>query len=105
MINDTPNALIWNSPTTVAVTGINTISVNPPLPISGSFFVGVRQTGITNVGFGYQNENPIRNNTFYYKATTVTNWNDFASNSFHDYWRYGNLECSCFVRGSHCWPV
>jgi hypothetical protein len=49
------------------------------LPISGSFFVGVRQTGTTNVGFGYQNENPIRNNTFYYKATTVNNWNDFAS--------------------------
>ncbi len=79
MINDTPNALIWNSPTIVAVTGINTISVNPPLPISGSFFVGVRQTGTTNVGFGYQNEDPIRNKTFYYKATTVTNWNDFAS--------------------------
>ncbi|MES2559121.1 MAG: LamG-like jellyroll fold domain-containing protein [Bacteroidota bacterium] len=79
VVNDTPGVLLWNSPTQTAVTGVNTINVNPIVPVSGSFFVGVRQTGTTNVGFGYQVEDPIRNGVFYYKATTVTAWNDFAS--------------------------
>ncbi|MES2779007.1 MAG: LamG-like jellyroll fold domain-containing protein [Bacteroidota bacterium] len=79
VVNDTPGILLWNSPTQTAVTGVNTINVNPVVPVSGSFFVGVRQTGTTNVGFGYQAEDPIRNGVFYYKATSVTAWADFAT--------------------------
>lgn len=79
MINDTPGTLIWSSSTLTSSAGINTISVNPVVPVSGTFFVGVRQTGTTNVSFGYQAEDPIRNGVFYYKATTAANWADFAS--------------------------
>lgn len=79
VLNDTPGTLLWNSPSNTSVTGVNTVTVSPPVSVSGSFFVGVRQTGTTNVSFGYQAEDPIRNNTFFYKAVTVTSWADFAT--------------------------
>ena len=79
MVNDTPGTLLWNSSTLTSTAGVNTINVNPVVPVSGSFFVGVRQTGTTNVAFGYQAEDPIRNGVFYYKSTNVTSWADFAS--------------------------
>lgn len=77
--NDTPGTLLWNSQTINSQTGVNSIAVNPPVLVTGSFFVGVRQTGTVNVSFGYQTEDPIRNGTFYYKAVTVPNWADFAT--------------------------
>ena len=79
IINDTPGTLLWNSTTQTAVTGNNTVPVIPAVGISGSFFVGVRQTGLTNVSFGYQAEDPIRDQTFYYKSSAMTVWADFAS--------------------------
>lgn len=81
IVNDTPGVLLWTSASLTSVVGINTIPVFPTVPISGTFFVGVKQTGTVNVGFGYQSEDPIRNNTFYYKNLTVgiPNWNDFAA--------------------------
>lgn len=77
-LNDTPGTLLWNSPTLTSVNGINTIPVSPAVAVSGTFYVGVRQIGTTNVSFGYQSENPIRDQTFYYKAVTVSSWVDFA---------------------------
>lgn len=79
VVNDTPGTLLWNSQTYTSVTGVNTLPITPAIPVNGSFFIGVRQTGTTNVSFAYQNENPIRDKTFYYKATTVASWADFAS--------------------------
>ncbi len=79
MLNDTPGTLLWNSNTLTSVVGVNTVPVIPAVGVSGSFFVGVRQTGLVNVGFGYQAEDPIRNKVFYYKATTVNSWQDFAT--------------------------
>lgn len=76
--NDTPGVLLWTSPTYNSVAGVNTIPVSPAVPVSGTFYVGVRQIGTTNVSFAYQNENPIRDKTFFYKAVTVSSWTDFA---------------------------
>ncbi len=81
MSNDRPGALLWNSETYTSTTGTNTITVEPALAISGTFFVGVRQLGSTNIAFGYQSEDPVRDFTFYYKASVVNNWSDFASTS------------------------
>ncbi|MFY8109189.1 MAG: LamG-like jellyroll fold domain-containing protein [Bacteroidia bacterium] len=78
-LNDTPGVLLWNSSTLTSVTGVNTIPVNPAVPVSGTFYVGVRQIGNINVNFAYQSEDPIRNQTFFYKAVTVNSWADFAS--------------------------
>ncbi len=78
-LNDTPGVLLWNSPTLTSIAGVNTIPVMPAVAVSGTFYVGVRQIGTTNVNFAYQSEDPIRNQTFFYKAVTVNSWADFAS--------------------------
>lgn len=76
----TPGTLLWSSPTFLTTAGLNTIPVNPPIPISGTFFVGVIQTGTVNAAFSFQSEVPIRAQTFYYTAPTGgTVWTDFLT--------------------------
>jgi|GEM_PF-1072721 hypothetical protein len=73
-----PGTLLWQSSPFVTIAGLNTIPVNPPVAISDTFFVGVIQTGTVNAAFSFQNENPIRNQTFYYTSPTGTSsWIDF----------------------------
>lgn len=76
----TPGTVLWESAPFVTATGLNTIPVNPPIPISGTFFVGVRQTGTVNAAFSFQAETPIRSQTFYYTSPTGnTAWTDFLT--------------------------
>ena len=78
-----PDSLLYTSPTYTSSTGVYTVLVNPPVIIpAGSFFVGVRQIGTTNIGFAYQTESPIRSSSFYYASPSGdTTWNDFAPNN------------------------
>lgn len=77
--NGTPGNLIWESDTQLATTTNFMLPVWPAVSVSGSFFVGVRQTGTTNVAFGYQTEDPVRPGTFFYAAPIGdTNWVDFS---------------------------
>jgi len=77
-----PGTKLWESQAFVSVTGLNTIPVNPPIPIGGTFFVGVIQTGTVNAAFSYQAEAPIRGQTFYYTSPTGnTTWTDFLTSS------------------------
>lgn len=74
-----PGALLWQSSVLTSVGGNFTVPVWPPVSVSGNFFVGVRQTGTSNVAFGYQSEVPVRQGTFFYAAPTGdTNWVDFS---------------------------
>jgi hypothetical protein len=77
-----PGTLLWQSSPFVTIAGLNTIPVNPPVAISDTFFVGVIQIGTVNAAFSFQNENPIRNQTFYYTSPTGTSsWIDFFATS------------------------
>jgi hypothetical protein len=77
-----PGVNLWTSAPFVTAAGLNTIVVNPPIPVTGSFFVGVRQTGTVNSAFSFQQENPIRAGTFFYTSPTgSTTWTDFAPGS------------------------
>jgi hypothetical protein len=77
-----PGTLLWESAALTTTTGVYTLLVNPKVNVSGIFYVGVRQTGTTNVGFAYQAEDPIRSDYFYYTAPTgSTTWSDFAVTS------------------------
>ncbi|MBK8685859.1 MAG: hypothetical protein IPN26_13250 [Bacteroidetes bacterium] len=77
----TPGTLLWQSASATSAPGTAFISV-PNISVSGDYFVGVRQTGTTNVSFGYQSESPIRPQTFYFTSPTGnTVWTDFAPNS------------------------
>lgn len=76
--NGTPKTLVWLSDTLTPAPNFIT-AVDPPVSVNGNFFVGVRQIGTVNVGFGYQPDVPVRKNTFYYAAPMGdTNWVDFA---------------------------
>lgn len=78
-----PDSLLHTTSTHTSSVGVYTVLINPPVSIpAGNFFVGVRQTGTTNVSFAYQSEIPIRASTFYYTSPTGgTTWTDFAPNS------------------------
>ncbi len=77
-----PGALLWSSAPFLTTTGVNTIMVNPPVPVTGSFCVGVIQFNTTNASFGFQYEDPMRSGTFFYTFPTgATTWTDFGSNN------------------------
>jgi hypothetical protein len=76
----TPGSLLWESASQTSIAGVFTLLVNPKVNVSGNFYVGVRQTGTTNVAFAYQTEDPIRSSTFYFASPTGSVlWTDFAS--------------------------
>lgn len=76
----TPGTLLWQSASLTAVAGITNITVSPKVHVNGDFFVGIRQTGTTNVSMGYQVESPIRAGAFYLATPTgSTTWYDFAT--------------------------
>ncbi|MCE9537602.1 MAG: hypothetical protein K8R85_00055, partial [Bacteroidetes bacterium] len=80
----TPGVNLYTSSSLTSAAGVYTVLVSPPVAVNGDFFVGVRQTGTTNVSFSYQTESPIRDSTFYYTSPTGgTTWTDFSpANAF-----------------------
>lgn len=74
-----PGTNIYTSPAQVTTTGTVFISL-PDVEVSGTYYVGIRQTGTVNVGFGYQTENPIRSGDFYFTSPTGgVSWTDFST--------------------------
>lgn len=84
--NDTlkPGAVLFTSPgqTTPATAGIHRITYKLPSAVMvgpGYYFVGIRQSATLNIGFGFQNESPIRFGTFFFASPSGSNvWFDFA---------------------------
>lgn len=77
-LNGTPKTMVWESDTLTPAPNFIT-PVMPTVAVNGNFFVGVRQLGTVNVGFGYQPDVPVRKNTFFYASPMGdTNWVDFA---------------------------
>lgn len=74
-----PGTLLYTSPTYTTATGGPQIKAIPNVVVSGDFYVGARQTGTTNIGFAYQAEIPIRNQTFYFTSPSgAGTWQDFS---------------------------
>ena len=82
-VDGTPGNVLYTSATQVSSEGNYTLLIDPAISIpTGDFYVGVRQVAETNVGFAYQWEEAIRENTFYYTSPTgETTWADFAPGS------------------------
>ncbi len=77
-----PGNLLWESETQQSTQGVFTLPVNPNVAITDTFYVGVRQLGVTNIQFSYQSETPVRLNTFFQATPTGnTTWSDFAPNN------------------------
>ncbi|MCO6495278.1 MAG: T9SS type A sorting domain-containing protein [Bacteroidetes bacterium] len=74
-----PGNLIWQSDSQTSKAGEFILPVWPPVKVTGTFFVGVRQIGLSNVAFGFQYEDPVRNGTFFHASPLgSTSWNDFS---------------------------
>jgi hypothetical protein len=79
-IGGAPGTNLWTSGSLVNAVGTAFIPVSPALSIpAGDFYVGVLQTGLTNVGFAYQTESPLRSNVFYYTSLGGSVWTEFSS--------------------------
>lgn len=80
-----PGSLLYISSLLTTPAGTNSPNkvvhnIITPVSISGNskFFVGYRQTSTTNISASFQNEIPIRTNSFYYSSPdTSTVWTDF----------------------------
>lgn len=79
--NGVPGNLLWQSDSLTTTLGVFTLPVNPPISVTDTFYVGVRQTTTTVVQFAYQNEAPVRANTFFYDTLSKATWIDFASSN------------------------
>lgn len=82
--NGVPGTLLWESTDQLTTAGVFTLPINPPVAITDTFYIGVRQTTTTNVQFAYQLETPIRARTFFFTTPSGNPaWTDFApSNPF-----------------------
>jgi hypothetical protein len=77
--NGNPGTLVYMTDTLTSSQAFTVLPVLPAAPVSGDFYVGIRQVGTLNVAFGYQNEAPVRRNTFLFAGPAGdTNWIDFA---------------------------
>lgn len=77
-----PGSLIWQSDSLTSIGGEYILDIKNPVLVNGTFYAGVRQLGNNNVAFGYQLEDPVRPNTFFYSSPLRdTNWIDFAPNA------------------------
>ncbi|MFN4008129.1 MAG: T9SS type A sorting domain-containing protein [Chitinophagaceae bacterium] len=79
--NLTPGTLIDSVSNITGVQGLNTINIPSQPAVNGDFFVGIRQlAGAVRIGF--EQENPIRTSTFYFRGVTSTVWSDLSPNNF-----------------------
>ena len=77
-----PGKLLYSSPVQnrTAAGGDVTIAL-PGFQFTGSFYVGVKEAGTTELGLATQAEVPLRASTFYYSEDGVTDWTDMANTS------------------------
>lgn len=74
-----PGTELFMSDSSISVGGTFIMPVLPKIQISGGFYIGIRQTTTTNVAFSFQNESPVRPNTFFFTAPAGdTNWTPFS---------------------------
>ncbi len=73
-----PGKLVYQSDSLISKSGNYILDFKKPITVNGTFYVGVRQLNTNNVAFGYQMEEPVRPNSFFYAAPLGdTNWVDF----------------------------
>jgi hypothetical protein len=74
-----PGKELFMSDTSSSISGTFIMNVLPRISVTNSFYVGIRQTSNTNVGFSYQSEVPVRPYTFYFTAPAGdTSWVPFS---------------------------
>jgi hypothetical protein len=82
-VGGAPGSLLFETTSNTSTIGQNIIGILPALSIPiGNFYVGVRQTGTTNLNLSVQAESPLRSNTIYFATPTGSpTWVDNAGGS------------------------
>ena len=93
----TPGTNLFTSASLTSTTGVNIVPVSPAVNIAaGNYYVGVRQTGTTNLLFAYQTETPIRGGVFYFTSPTGgTTWTEFSPNNSFRFMIEPNANTPC----------
>jgi hypothetical protein len=74
-----PGNLLFISDSLITVSGTYILPVLPRIRVEDAYYVGIRQTGTTNVAFSFQWERPIRPNSFYFAAPAGdSSWTPFS---------------------------
>lgn len=74
-----PRDLLFISDSLTTISGTYILPVLPRIRVEDSYYVGIRQSGTTNVAFSFQWERPIRPNSFYFTAPAGdTSWTSFS---------------------------
>ncbi|MBK0402561.1 T9SS type A sorting domain-containing protein [Adhaeribacter sp. BT258] len=75
-----PGTLLYTSATQTSVLGLNTVTISPALAVPTSFFVSIEQaTAGVNMEIGYQEEVPLRPQTFFVNTTIAAPaWMDLS---------------------------
>lgn len=78
-------AIYTSSVLTTSTLSPVSFTLSPAVSVSGDFYVVVSQTGnAQNIGLGFENENPVRNSTFFYAVPSGSgSWNDLSWNSIN----------------------
>ncbi|HCD68407.1 MAG TPA: hypothetical protein DEQ56_08020, partial [Bacteroidetes bacterium] len=74
-----PGTVLFMSDTSLTSNGTFIMPVLPKVQVSGGYYVGIRQTTNTNVGFSFQYETPVRPHSFYFTAPAGDSlWTPFS---------------------------
>ncbi|MBS1517407.1 MAG: hypothetical protein JSS91_04905 [Bacteroidetes bacterium] len=86
--NGQPGAVVYDSPDYISppIGPPFSVSVTQPLPnilipANSRFYVGITQLSTTNIGYSFQNEDPVKAGRFFY-STEIAGagpWTDFAT--------------------------
>jgi hypothetical protein len=69
-----PNNILYTSPTQTRTAAASTPVISiPTIAVPATFYIGVKELD-NNPALNYQNEDPLRPNTYYYSLNAATNW-------------------------------
>ena len=79
----TPGSILYGDATPRTISAAGPVTVRTIVPINvgpGDFYVAVRQTNTTTLGYSYDTESPVRAGTFFYSDSLSSSgpWFDFA---------------------------
>lgn len=77
---NTPGTLLYTSSNFTSVQGVNTVSISPAVAVPTNFYVAIQQvTASDNMALAYQDEDPIRPQTFFVNTNLTTpTWADLS---------------------------
>ncbi|GAA3934299.1 T9SS-dependent choice-of-anchor J family protein [Hymenobacter algoricola] len=81
----TPGAVLYTSATLTRTPAAGAVTIPlPGVPVSGAYYVGIKEPsgGTSNPQIAYQNEDPLRVATYYFRGLPTDPWTDISATTF-----------------------